>query len=80
MTITYPNHQRNVGQALERGAILDVWPGQTGVAIGVKHGKLWVTQTGDPVDHILSAGESFTAEGRGMLVVEALEQSEFTLP
>lgn len=80
MTITYPNHQRNVGQALEQGAVLDLWPENDHLEIGVKQGKLWVTQTGDPTDHILSTGESFTACGRGLLVVQALERTEFTLP
>jgi len=75
MTINYPNHQSKLGLTLEQGAIVDLRPPREGVAIGVQTGKLWITQTGDPTDHVLTAGESFTACGNGMLVVQALETS-----
>lgn len=72
MTIHTP---QTVGLSLERGAVIDFRPAREGVAIDLRQGKLWITQTGDPTDHVLTAGESYRATGGGMLVVEALEPS-----
>ncbi len=72
MTITYPNHQPTLDLSLARNAVLDLRPP---LALRVLAGKLWITQTGDPTDHVLTTGESFQAEDGGMLVVQALEPS-----
>jgi len=38
-------------------------------------GALWVTIDGDPVDHVLQAGESIEATGRDVLIAYALQPS-----
>lgn len=40
-----------------------------------EHGVLWLTQSGDATDYLLPAGESFTAQARGHVVAQALEDS-----
>jgi hypothetical protein len=42
-------------------------------------GSLWITQDGDPKDHILGQGQIFCADRRGRLLAYALEQSRMTL-
>ena len=38
------------------------------------HGILWVTQEGDPQDHLLRQGQRFVAERPGVIVVEAMSE------
>jgi hypothetical protein len=40
-----------------------------------KKGILWLTQTGDGVDHILSAGDQFVSHRRGRVLIEALPEA-----
>ena len=40
-----------------------------------KKGILWLTQTGDGNDHILSAGEHFVSNHRGLVLIEALPEA-----
>jgi len=44
-----------------------------GRCVVVFQGSVWITQQGDPSDHIVKSGESFTFDRRGLAVVEALE-------
>ena len=50
-----------------------------GDAIYVSQGTLWLTQEGDPQDYVLSKGESFVANRRGMVVIEALTDTNLRL-
>ena len=50
-----------------------------GDAIYVTQGTLWVTQEGDPQDYVLSMGESFIADRRGTVVIEALTDTNLRL-
>ncbi len=49
-----------------------VRPGRRGLALRSQRGTLLVTQEGDPLDHVLEAGEEFTTTRRGLVVVWAL--------
>lgn len=40
-----------------------------------KKGILWLTQTGDGYDHILSAGEHFVSDRKGRVLIEALPEA-----
>ena len=75
MTLTLTSRQPQVGLNLDRNAVVDLRPAREGVTLGVREGLLWITQTGDPKDHLLGAGESFHTDARGLLVVQALEPS-----
>lgn len=74
MTINYPSHSP-VSLNLDRGGILDLFPASDGLTIDLRDGRVWVTQAGDPEDHVLHAGESFRTRKRGLVVVQALESS-----
>ena len=41
--------------------------------LGVVHGSAWVTQDGDPRDRVLTSGESFRFDRRGLALVLPLE-------
>jgi len=49
--------------------------GETGSAISCLEGVLWITQTGNPGDHLVRAGEVFSSDRPGRIVVGALEDS-----
>ncbi len=50
-----------------------------GRAVSCREGILWLTQTGNPGDHLLRAGESYAGDGPGRFVIGALSDSVFTV-
>jgi hypothetical protein len=52
---------------------------RVGARIRCVAGSLWITQDGDPKDHILAQGEIFCADRRGLLLAYAFERSRLTL-
>jgi hypothetical protein len=42
-------------------------------------GSIWITQDGDPKDHILTQGQIFCADRRGLLLAYAFERARLTL-
>ena len=46
-----------------------------GRVIACREGILWVTQTGSPGDRLLRAGEAFSSNRPGRIVIGALEDS-----
>lgn len=44
-----------------------------------KKGILWLTQTGDGIDHILSAGDHFVSEHSGLVLLEALPEASVSI-
>jgi hypothetical protein len=46
-----------------------------GARVHCLSGAVWVTREGDPVDHVLEAGEAFVSEGVGRLAIMALRPS-----
>jgi hypothetical protein len=46
--------------------------GQPGARVMSTSGTLWLTQQGDPHDHIIKTGQSFTLNQRGMVLVQGL--------
>ncbi len=47
-------------------------PGSMGLALTCRAGTFLVTQEGDPVDHVLEAGDSFRTTSRGRVAAWAL--------
>ena len=45
---------------------------QPGANVMCTTGTLWLTQQGDPDDHLLEAGQSFTLDQRGTVLVQGL--------
>ncbi len=60
--------------ALAPGQLLTL-DGARGARIVAREGTLWVTEEGDPADHIVRAGESRVLRGRGRALVEALRRA-----
>lgn len=42
-----------------------------GTTVRVGRGQVWLTQYGDPVDHVLDAGDSWAVERNGRTIVQA---------
>jgi Protein of unknown function (DUF2917) len=47
-----------------------------GATVMCTNGALWLTQQGDPVDHLLQAGQSFTLDQRGIVLVQGLPRGK----
>lgn len=75
MILNLPNRNPGLDLNLASGAVLDLKPPRGGVDLQARQGRLWITQTGDPQDHVLTTGESFHARGDALVVVQALEAS-----
>lgn len=57
---------------LRQGQVMPLEKSAPGKRVRCLGGTLWVTQEGDPEDHILSVGEVFTVSRAGRVVVEGL--------
>jgi len=82
VTIIYPHRSSSrfdgaITLTLSKGALVDLRPPTRGVRIEVESGSVWVTQTGDTVDHLLHHSQSFVVERPGLVVVQALQDSAF---
>jgi len=55
---------------LAEGDLLDIDRG-LGFAVTCREGTVWITQTGDPRDIALSAGQSFALDRKGLALVVA---------
>ena len=55
---------------LAQGKLLDIHDGQ-GYAVACLAGTLWITQSNDPRDIVLEAGESFVLDKPGLALVNA---------
>jgi hypothetical protein len=55
------------------------WVQSPGVELQCRSGELWITQEGDPEDHLLSAPDRFVTSRRGRLGVTGLTEARFTL-
>lgn len=56
----------------------EVWSGRGasgGACVRVQCGTAWVTEEGDAQDHVLRAGEAHRVQGRGLVVIEAVEDT-----
>jgi hypothetical protein len=58
-------------KALPRGTLL-TRRGVAGLCVLCVSGRLWVTEAGVAVDHMLQAGEHCVVGGKGLVVIEAL--------
>jgi hypothetical protein len=50
-----------------------------GRVVSCRKGILWLTQTGNPGDHLIRASEAFAIEQPGMVLISALEESLYTV-
>ena len=59
---------------LRRRSLMRI-PDARGTRLDVRHGRVWITEAGDPRDYFLGAGEQFQFTGPGTALVSALEAS-----
>jgi hypothetical protein len=50
-----------------------------GRVILCRKGVLWLTQTGTPGDHLIRAGEAFSIDRPGLVLISALEDSVYAV-
>ncbi len=64
---------------LNKKELLNLGQDISGIRIVCGDGHCWITQSGDSRDHFVRAGESFTMESSGQLVIVAMTPSRLTL-
>jgi hypothetical protein len=60
---------------LKRHQMLSLRGARPRVAVNCNHGVLWITNSGDPYDHIIGAGRRFTPKRKGNLLIEAMRDA-----
>jgi Protein of unknown function (DUF2917) len=50
-----------------------------GRVVSCRKGILWLTQTGNPGDHLIRAGEVFAIDRPGAVLISALEEALYTV-
>ncbi len=56
---------------LQKGELVSIDGDARGHSVRCLEGILWLTQQGDPVDHVLRPGRTFTLNRKGRVVVMA---------
>jgi hypothetical protein len=74
--MTHPHHLALT--PLARRALLSL-RGGTGRGVGVFSGSVWITEEGEPHDHVLGPGESLVLRKPGLALVEALQDAQLIL-
>jgi len=62
-----------------RDALIRLDGDVVGTVVSCRKGVLWLTQTGNPGDHLIRAGEDFSIDGPGAVLVSALEDSAYAV-
>ena len=60
---------------LQRKSLCRLRGRKHGPAVACLEGAVWITQAGDPRDHVLLAGEEFAVDRRGDVLVEAMREA-----
>ena len=64
---------------LQRGELLGLDGDPRRLEIDCRSGRLWITQSGDGRDHLLTPGKRFAVLGRGRVVIVALQAAALTI-
>ena len=62
---------------LKSGEILCLGDDARKLSVACRTGSLWVTQPGDPNDHVLSPGQNFIITRKGKIAITALNNATF---
>ena len=73
MNIT--SRSRKVQLLLKKHQLVTLDQMQPKMAIECKTGVIWVTHSGDPRDYVLRAGRTCLPNGRGSLIIEAIDDA-----
>lgn len=61
---------------LDRMELLKLEIGQPGTVVICTSGRLWLTQPGDLLDHVLRTGQAFTVSQPGTILVQGLPRGK----
>lgn len=67
---------------MNKGEIICINGDARNLRISTRSGILWITQTGDPGDYLLKAGDSFLISRKGRVAITAFKtaQTHFSIP
>ncbi|PLX98828.1 MAG: hypothetical protein C0623_11280 [Desulfuromonas sp.] len=60
---------------LGNGEIVSIDGDARKLVISCRYGDLWITQPGDPADHLVPAGQQFVVSRKGRIAVTALSDA-----
>ncbi len=60
---------------LKRHQLISLRGAKPRLAVNCNHGVLWITNSGDPYDHIVGAGRRFTPKRTGNVLIEAMRDA-----
>lgn len=64
---------------LRGGELFGLRTRKPGKVISCRAGVLWLTQQGDSADYLIRAGEDFTVNRTGLVLISALAEAEFEI-
>lgn len=70
---------RNDVKDLDKRKIFTVKTGREGKEITCLGGTIWITQTGDGIDRILTSGDSYLSRIPGDILIEGLDHSRIRI-
>ena len=87
MTITYGNVRARINDApsapktqtvrleLSKKSTMSLEGTKTGLVVRCFEGAIWLTRQGDARDYILTPGDKFIVQGRGLAVLQAMQDA-----
>lgn len=66
-------------QTIQKRAIMTVRTGRNDKTITCLDGTLWITQEGDGIDRILTAGDIYQSRISGDIIIEGLDHSHIRI-
>ena len=66
-------------QHLDKNDIFRIKKMRPGMTLSCEKGILWVTQSGDLRDYLLSTGQNLVIKKNGKVLIEALREVEFKI-
>lgn len=73
------NTSRKARQHLNKNGFYRIEKIRPGMAVSCEKGLLWVTQSGDRRDYILTPGQNLVVKNNGRILIEALRDVEFEI-
>lgn len=68
-----------IGKCLSRNSLLKLVGDHSGELISCLNGVAWITQSGNPDDFVIYAGESFTITEKGTILIQGMKETRLTI-
>ena len=79
MNLHFHKQSQHMALPMPRGSMHGIPSTQRGTTVVCERGVLWLTQTGDPMDHFLLPGQRYTLKKRGKVLVEAMREATVSI-